>query len=310
MMLEGKYHRGFRFPENETFQVRIGDSIAGKTAVERHTQVIADINNDHGISLPAVPFEKESFISHYSTPLISQGRILGVLEMYHREQKALGKELLSYFETIGGQTAVAIDKIRQITDLNQANLQSKLAFDRAIETLPYLLELRKVDIPGHSQRVADLTLQMAILLGYKDRELEYIRYGAILHDVGLLTIPDQILLKPGKLDPDEWEQVKQHPNTAFNILSKNLALEKALVIPRYHHEKWDGSGYPFGLSAEQIPEPARIFAVADVWDILRSDRPYRKKWEDEKALAYIKEQAGAHFDPRSVDAFLDILSIK
>jgi len=121
-------------------------------------------------------------------------------------------------------------------------------------------------------------------------------------------VPDDILLKPGKLTDEEWVAMKKHPQSAFDMLMPIAYLRQALDIPYCHHEKWEGTGYPRGLKGEQIPLSARIFAVVDVWDALRSDRPYRPAWSEEQARAYILEQAGKHFDPRVVEVFLRMVS--
>jgi len=152
--------------------------------------------------------------------------------------------------------------------------------------------------------VTELTLKLAESMGISKQDLVHVRRGALLHDIGKLGVPDQILLKPDKLTNEEWEIMHQHPNYALEMLKPISYLRPALDIPYCHHEKWDGSGYPRGLKGEQIPLMARIFAVVDVWDALTSDRPYRPAWTEEKALEYIREQAGLHFDPDIVDAFL------
>jgi len=128
----------------------------------------------------------------------------------------------------------------------------------------------------------------------------------LLHDVGKIGIPDSILQKPGKLDKEERSIIENHPTLAFNVLSGSVFLEKALDIPYCHHEKWDGSGYPKGLKAEEIPLSARVFAIIDVFDALISDRPYRKAWSRKKTLKHIQDQSGKHFDPRVVEAFLKL----
>ncbi|MCJ7722760.1 MAG: HD domain-containing protein, partial [Anaerolineales bacterium] len=158
-----------------------------------------------------------------------------------------------------------------------------------------------------TKRVTETTLKLASHLGVKDAELVHVRRGALLHDIGKMGIPDSILHKPGPLNEEDWALMRRHPVFAYNLLSPLTYLRPALEIPYCHHEKWDGSGYPRGLMGEQIPLMARIFAVVDVWDALISDRPYRKAWTNEKALAYIREQAGLHFDPNIVDAFLKIM---
>jgi HD-GYP domain-containing protein (c-di-GMP phosphodiesterase class II) len=129
-----------------------------------------------------------------------------------------------------------------------------------------------------------------------------------LHDIGKLGIPDAILLKPGSLTPQEWKVMQQHPLYAYNILAPIINLRQALDIPLYHHERWDGSGYPYGLKGEQIPLTARLFAVIDVYDALTSDRPYRSAWTRSQAIEYLQEQAGQLFDPQVVAYFLELVN--
>jgi HD-GYP domain-containing protein (c-di-GMP phosphodiesterase class II) len=143
-------------------------------------------------------------------------------------------------------------------------------------------------------------------MGIDQEELAHIRRGAILHDIGKMGIPDGILQKPGPLTEMEWSITRRHPEISFQLLAYIPYLRPALDIPYCHHERWDGSGYPRGLKGESIPLAARIFSVVDVWDSLISDRPYRKSWPYEKALNYIKEQAGISFDPQVVDEFIKL----
>ncbi|MDR7563073.1 MAG: HD domain-containing phosphohydrolase, partial [Armatimonadota bacterium] len=131
--------------------------------------------------------------------------------------------------------------------------------------------------------------------------------GALLHDIGKIAIPDHILLKPGPLTEEEWAMMRRHPEYARELLWPIESLRAALDIPYCHHERWDGSGYPRGLAGEEIPLAARIFAAVDVYDALTSDRPYRKAWSHEQALDYLRNGAGREFDPRVVEAFLQVL---
>jgi HD-GYP domain-containing protein (c-di-GMP phosphodiesterase class II) len=140
--------------------------------------------------------------------------------------------------------------------------------------------------------------------------MEHVRRGALLHDIGKMGVPDSILLKPGKLTEEEWRIMKMHPVFAHDMLSSIPFLEPAIDIPYCHHEKWDGSGYPRGLKGEDIPIAARIFAIIDVWDALRSERPYRPAWSDEEALEEIRRGKGSHFDPIVVDAFISVINIE
>src|SRR5690606_35960385 len=133
------------------------------------------------------------------------------------------------------------------------------------------------------------------------------RRGALLHDIGKIAIPDRVLLKPGPLDDDEWELMRRHPAFALELLSPIAYLRPALDIPYAHHERWDGGGYPRGLRAEEIPLPARVFAVVDAWDAMRSDRPYRKAMSVPEAREQIRIGAGRHFDPRIAQSFLELV---
>jgi len=188
--------------------------------------------------------------------------------------------------------------------LQESRSQLNGAYDRTLEGWSRALDLRDHETEGHSQRVTLLSLQLAREMGLGGEALKTIRRGALLHDIGKIGVPDAVLNKPGPLTDEEWVVMRRHPEVALELLADIDFLAPALEIPHRHHERWDGGGYPDGLAAEAIPLAARIFAVADVWDALRSDRPYRKAWDDERALAYIRDQSGAHFDPNVVAAFL------
>ncbi|MCB0120577.1 MAG: HD-GYP domain-containing protein, partial [Anaerolineales bacterium] len=149
--------------------------------------------------------------------------------------------------------------------------------------------------------------RLAREMGISEDDIVHVRRGALLHDIGKMGIPDSILLKPDQLTDEEWKIMKRHPQYAYDMLVPIAYLRPALEIPYCHHEKWDGSGYPRGLSGTQIPLAARLFAVVDVWDAVTSDRPYRKKWTKQKALKLIREQSGKHFDPDVVEAFMRVI---
>ena len=193
---------------------------------------------------------------------------------------------------------------RDITERRQAEDNLLKAYDVTIEGWAHALDLKDKETEDHSQRVTKLTLRIAREMGVKDVDLAHVRRGALLHDIGKMGIPDAILLKPGKLSDEEWELMKKHPVDAFEMLAPIDYLRPALDIPYCHHEKWDGSGYPRGLKGKEIPLPARIFAVVDVYDALTSDRPYRKAWSENEALEHIKNESGKHFDPDVVEMFL------
>lgn len=315
VLLLDHHTQSFQFVEGKGFQshnpqesyLRLGKGLAGKVALNNSPLFIPDLNEQTDNLERSSLINDEHFVFYYGIPLASKGKPQGVLELFHRSPKPITTNWKNFVETLSGQAAIAIDNALLFTELQQTNLEISQAYDSTLEGWAKALELRDHDTEGHSQRVSDLTIQLAKSLGIPERRLSHIRRGALLHDIGKMAIPDEILLKEGPLSDQEWEIIKKHPLYAKEMLEPIHYLKKALDIPLFHHERWDGSGYPKGLEGEHIPLPARIFAVVDVWDALTSDRPYRKAWSKEKALEHIKEQSGKHFDPEVVKVFLDLI---
>ena len=181
------------------------------------------------------------------------------------------------------------------------------AYEATLEGWIRALDLRDGETEGHSRRVVGLTVKLAAELGVCGEQLVHVRRGALLHDVGKMALPDTILLKAGELDEEEQALMRRHPEHAWEMLKGIGYLRPALDIPYCHHERWDGTGYPRGLRAEETPFTARLFAVVDVWDALRYDRAYRAGWPAEKVKEHLAEGAGTHFDPAVVPVFLRIL---
>ena len=194
-----------------------------------------------------------------------------------------------------------------VYSMNQSKIDLLNAYDRTLEGWSMALELRDQETEGHTRRVAEMTLELAVLMGFEGEDLINIRRGALLHDIGKMGIPDSILLKPGKLIPEEWAIMRRHPEFAYELLWPIEYLRPAIPIPYGHHEWWNGNGYPRGLAGEEIPLPARIFAVIDVWDAMSSDRPYRKALPEPEVRAYLIGAKGVHFDARVVEAFFDLM---
>ena len=197
--------------------------------------------------------------------------------------------------------------LQERTKLREANEHLLAAYEETIEGLSHALDLRDKETEGHSLRVTELTIRLAQAEGLTEEEITHIRRGALLHDMGKIGVPDAILHKPAALSDEEWRVMRKHPQYVYDMLYSVQYLRPALSIPYCHHEKWDGTGYPRGLKGEQIPISARLFAVADVWDALTSDRPYRPAWSREEALEFIREQSGSHFDPQVVELFLRLI---
>jgi putative nucleotidyltransferase with HDIG domain len=205
------------------------------------------------------------------------------------------------------QVSLAIANALLYKKAQEALVDLTRTYDATLEGWSRVLDMRDHVTEVHTHRVADLTIALARTMGIPESELGQIRRGALLHDIGKMAIPDAILQKPDDLSEEERSIMKTHPEKAFQILSQIDYLRPAMDIPYCHHEKWDGTGYPRGLKGEEIPLPARIFAVVDVFDALTSDRPYRKAWSREKALRYIQEQSGRHFYPEAVKVFSEMI---
>lgn len=278
-----------------------------RAALERRSVHLPNLSQAATEDRHLASLAKEGFVGYLAVPLVSKGQVRGVLELYHRTPLRPDAEWISFLDTLSTQAAVAIDNALIFDELQSAHIELAASYDSTLEGWGRALDLRDKETEGHARRVTETTLHLARRLGVPDADLEHIRRGALLHDMGKMGVPDAILQKPGPLDEEEWEVIRRHPTLAYEMLRPIAFLRPALDIPYAHHEKWDGTGYPRGLKGEQIPLAARIFAVVDVWDALRSERPYRAAWPEEKALSYFREQAGTHFDPRVVDAFLEMM---
>jgi len=300
--------RGFRTAALQRTHLRLGEGNAGRAALARHAIYIADLRENDDSFSRAPLLGSEDFIAYYGVPLIAKGQIKGVLEIFHRAPLAADDEWRDFLETLAGQAAIALDNTSLFDNLQRANVELAVAYDATIEGWSRALDLRDKETEGHTQRVTKMTERLAGAMKLEDAELVHIRRGALLHDIGKMGVPDSILLKPDKLTDDEWAIMRKHPEYAYEMLLPIDFLRPALDIPYYHHEKWDGAGYPRGLKGEQIPLAARIFAVVDVWDALRSDRPYRPAWPEEEIREHIRSLAGIHFDPEVVKVFLETVS--
>jgi putative nucleotidyltransferase with HDIG domain len=240
-------------------------------------------------------------------PLKLKEEIIGVIFVDNRVYSGLFEESdLEILSAFADQAAVAIDNARMFDKLQKANTELLDAYDATLKGWALTLELRDKETQGHTQRVTALMEALAKKMGINGKELENIRRGSLLHDIGKMAIPDYVLLKQGDLTLTERKFMELHPDFAKDMLEKIEFLHPAIDIPYCHHEKWDGSGYPRNLRGEEIPFAARLFAVIDVWDALTSERPYRKPLHPDEVRKHILAQAGKHFDPKVVKAFLEL----
>ena len=280
--------------------VPLTDSLAGAIFSKNIPLIVNNVDKDirHNSSVAAqVNFRTNSLLG---VPMRIQNRVTGVLEALNKKQATFTEEDVKILTAIASQAAVAIENAQLVQALQDS-------YDSTLEGWAAALDLRDKETEGHSQRVTVLTVQLAQAIGVSQDALTYLRQGALLHDIGKMAVPDSILHKQGPLTVREKAIMRQHPLNAYNMLYPIAYLRSALDIPYCHHEKWDGSGYPRGLKGEEIPLAARIFTIIDVWDALRSNRPYRKAWSEKKTIAYIQEQAGKSFDPKIVKNFVDVI---
>ncbi len=233
------------------------------------------------------------------------GQIGQALIQRRNETRLMQDELTDAYDELK-RLAMAGRKSTQRA-LESAYLDLREAYDHTIEGWVRALDLRDRETETHTLRVTDMTVRLARAMGISKSKIVHIRRGALLHDIGKMGVPDSILNKLDELTPQDWDIMKKHPMYAYEMLSPIAYLLPALDIPYCHHEKWDGTGYPRGLKGEEIPLPARIFAVVDVWDALRSNRPYRGGWPEKEVLDHIRSLSGVHFDPQVVDVFFKLL---
>jgi putative nucleotidyltransferase with HDIG domain len=292
--------------------VRYGEGQAGRAVMERSLVSVPDVRALAHSLQGWDELAGEGFQAYYAMPLLAKGNVLGVLEIFHRGPHEADQEWMAFLETLAGQAAIAINNTALFADLQRSNADLASAYDATIEGWSRALDLRDHETEGHTQRVTETALRLAQLLGLGAADMLHLRRGALLHDIGKMGIPDNILLKPGPLNEAEWVIMRQHPTYAYELLSQIDYLRQALDIPHYHHEKWDGSGYPYHLERERIPLTARIFAIVDVWDALRSNRPYRAGWPEGRVHDYLLAESGRHFDPNVVSGFmsLDLASVR
>jgi len=237
-------------------------------------------------------------------PLWVSGRPYGAIELFRSEAWGLSDEEREIFALAVRGLARALERAAHLEELERTREAILQSFGR-------ILEQRDLETRGHTERVVRLTEFLGRRFGFRGKRLEALRWGAYLHDIGKLAIPDAVLLKPHTLDEREWEVMKSHPVVATRMLEPLGFLPKiTLNVVRHHHERWDGRGYPDGLAGEAIPLEARLFAVADVFDALVSRRPYKSAWPLEQAVEELAREAGRGLDPRAVRVFLDALEAR
>jgi putative nucleotidyltransferase with HDIG domain len=297
---------GFLYKENNEYFPTVCEELAYPILEKNETIIIQNLA-ENSLHSQWKYLELEAFNYFYGIPMIVDQKIVGVIGLFQRDANALESEKVSFAETLAGQTAIAIENSQLVTNIQKKNIELKEAYDRTIEGWSKALEIRDDETSGHTDRVTRITVEIAKKMGFNPEKIENIRRGALLHDIGKIGIPDEILLKRGALNAEERKIIEKHPVFAFNQLEPIKFLHDSINIPYCHHEKWDGTGYPRGLKGIEIPIEARIFSIVDVWDALRSDRPYRDAWPEIKVINYLNDESGTFFDPDILDIFLDYI---
>ncbi|MCP4898126.1 MAG: PAS domain S-box protein [bacterium] len=295
------YARG-AWVEIEGERVTVTKGISGRVFSSGEAYISNDVASDPHLAFPIIAASTKAVVG---VPLIAESETLGVLLV--GRNRPISQDDIVIVKAIAEMTASALRRITLNEELALSNVELTEAYDSTLEGWARALELRDSDTQGHTRRVTDLTVRLGRKLGLEDEVLVDLRRGALLHDIGKVAIPDHVLRKPGALDEDEWVIMRRHAEYAFEMLSPIAYLRRAIDIPYCHHEQWDGNGYPHGLSGEEIPLAARIFAVVDVWDALLMDRPYRAAWTIEKTVRHMRDLSGIKFDPDIVSVFLEMV---
>jgi len=297
-------------------RMSLDEGIAGWVATHNETVIVNDPQHDDRFASRFdldYAFQTRSLLA---APLSARGRVIGVLEVLNRQdQTGFTQSDLDLITALAAEAAIAIDNARLFEQEQERSRQLSDALHRLDKTykatlnaLVTALDARDNVVGGHTARVVAYSSAIAKTMGLQGENLIAVERGALLHDVGKIGIPDAILRKPGPLTDEEWQLMRQHPEIGARIVAEIDFLGKAAEIVLSHHERWDGSGYPFGLRGEAIPLGARIFAAADIFDaITAADRTYRTALPIQEGIAEIARLAGTQLDPAVVSAFLSCL---
>jgi HD-GYP domain-containing protein (c-di-GMP phosphodiesterase class II) len=306
--LSCKYSRGLALLNGNSSQTDNPEpNLANRVVASDEMIIIEDLSRSHQFSEEELTFPYHKFKFYAGVPLFNLGESIGVLEVGSTQPFSPDPEWKIFFNMIAGQAAIAIVHVNQFHDIRRLNAELLNSYENTLEGWAKVLEFKDRETKGHSDRVTKMALKLGKGMGLTAEELVHLRRGAVLHDIGKLCIPEKILFKDGPLNEAEWEIMKQHPIYAQEFVADIQFLQPATNILLFHHERWDGSGYPLGLKGKQIPLGARIFMVIDVWDALSHDRPYRKAWPEERVLEYLQVNAGVLFDPEIVEIFLRMI---
>ena len=296
--------------------VPLGEGIVGKTVAHQKSYLITDAQKDVRHSRRADLVTGITTRSLLSVPMVREGKAIGAIQAINKQAgfactaeettvaSAVSGEFFTHddmelFRAIADIAALAIENARLYADL-------QASYDTTLDALTAALDCRDKETEGHCRRVSEYSVRLAEQVGMTAEEVRILRRGALIHDIGKIGVPDSVLHKAGPLTRGEWEVMQKHPQAGWEMLQNIPYLQHEVQLVLTHQERWDGNGYPFGLRGENIPFNARIFAIADTFDAILSDRPYRKGRPYEEAAQIITGESGRQFDPRLVAAFLEV----
>ena len=287
-------------------QREISDWLFHRVLATGTTTVVATWKADYG-RVFCMDIE-EAPMSIVCVPMTLRNKVTGVIAVLrHSTSEGFSGTEVRMLEELAAQSAMAVEQANLFAKVRAYASELELTYDTTLKALSAALDAKDAATEGHSERVANLTTAIAREINVPEEKLVDIERGALLHDVGKIGVPDAVLRKPRTLSRREWQAMQRHPLLAGILVSKIGFLEGALPILLYHHERFDGKGYPFGLEGDRIPLEARIFAVVDAYDAMTSDRPYRKAVGHAEAIQEIVAHSGTQFDPAIVEAFLRVV---
>jgi putative nucleotidyltransferase with HDIG domain len=284
------------------FQAKItgdGNELIKSIIENRRTLIIDKFADDEDAGvLPLL--RREGFTSYLGTPIVSKGGApIGAMALYLKKPKRYSDNDIDFVKTMGSQIAIALDREQFIDRIHEMNFESVYSLVQAIE-------MRDPYTRGHSLQVAKLASAIAEAIGFTGRDLELVKFAGLLHDVGKIAVPECILQKPSFLTNDEWKVIQLHPKQSATIIDPIKGLRQIRDWVLYHHERWDGRGYPKNIRGDRIPIQSRILSVCDTFSAMTEDRPYRKRLSDEEARTEIRKVSGSQLDPKIANIFLDL----
>ncbi len=287
---------------SDEFQKKVtgdGNDFIKSVIDNRRTLIIDKFSDDEDAGfLPLL--RKEGYSGYLGTPIVSKGGApIGAMALYQRKPKKYTEYDIDFVKTISSQVAIALDREQFIDRIHEMNFESVYSLVQAIE-------MRDPYTRGHSLQVAKLASSIAEAIGFTGKDLELVKFAGLLHDVGKIAVPESILQKPSFLTNDEWKIIQLHPKQSVMIIDPIKGLRQIRDWVLYHHERWDGRGYPKNIKGDRIPVQSRILSVCDTYSAMTEDRPYRKSLSDEEARNEIRKVAGSQLDPTVSSIFLDL----